>query len=172
MAQHFEMWTFCGLSLWETLCCVLIPGRWCSCSTYSSHSSVTISLPLFNSSPSLSVPATPHTLHLKAVRMLSPSVWGWMGGFGIILFSSLTAIFFFAQSLHFVILHVRAHAEPWIDVHWQPPCLLSLREKGGWEREQKKRERQSMRNEKEMIFWFLIFYKGFVVLEGCLYVCF
>lgn len=25
------------------------------------------------------------------------------------------------KSLHFVILHVKARAQPWIDVHWQPP---------------------------------------------------
>lgn len=89
-----------------------------------------------------------------------------MGGFGIVPLSSLAFSFFFfffdfqehtclcTKSLHFVILHVKARAQPWIDVHWQPPtCSEGEGEAavgGGMTRENRKRE--SMRSEEEMIF--------------------
>lgn len=65
-------------------------------------------------------------------------------------------------------LHVKAQAQPWIDAHWQPPVYLLRGRRGTTERTEEKREGESTSKE-EMIF--LIFYTGFVVLEGCLYVC-
>lgn len=89
----------------------------------------------------------PPTLYLKAVRMLPASVWGWMGGFGTI---PLSMFFFFfkehtclcTKSLHFVFLHVKAQAQPWIDAHWQPPMYLLWGRRGTTERTEEKRARE------------------------------
>lgn len=64
--------------------------------------------------------------------------------------SSLYVFFFFfkehtclcTKSLHFVFLHVKAQAQPWIDAHWQPPMYLLWGRRGTTERTEEKRARE------------------------------
>ena len=98
-------------------------------------------------------PPKPSTSKLSGCCLLS--VWGWMGGFGTVPLSmflqpfSFFLSFFFKEhtclctkSLHFVFLHVKAQAQPWIDAHWQPPMYLLWGRRGTTERTEEKRARE------------------------------
>lgn len=103
----------------------------------------------------------------------SEAEWGDLASF-----PSPHSHFFFFKSTHVYAPNLRTlwfstsrhRLNPGLMHTGSPLCTCSEGE-GGRQKEQRERERQREREE-----WrgndFLIFYTGFVVLEGCLYVCF
>lgn len=110
------------------------------------QSSVAISLPLILSIPSFHTP--PYHHHLKAVRMLPPSVWGWMGGFGSIPLSPRSLqpflrAYMFMHQISALCVSPRQGTSSTLDWCALPaPCVLALREKGdGGENRRKEKSR-------------------------------
>lgn len=99
----------------------------------------------FSLSTSSHPPPQPSTSKLSGCCLLrSEAEWGDLAPF-----LSLCFFFFFKEhtclctkSLHFVFLHVKAQAQPWIDAHWQPPMYLLWGRRGTTERTEEKRARE------------------------------
>lgn len=127
----------------------------------------------FSLSTSSHPPPQPSTSKLSGCCLLrSEAEWGDLAPFLSLFF------FFFLKSTHVYAPNLctlcfstsRHKLNPGLMRTGSPLCTCSEGE-GGRQREQKKREREREHEE-----WrgndFLIFYTGFVVLEGCLYVFF
>lgn len=104
------------------------------------------------------LPLHPPSNHPKAVRMLPPSVWGWMGGFGTVPLSLARCSWFSFKSTHVYAPNLctlcfstsRHKLNPGLMRPGSPPCTCSEGE-GERQREQKKRERERERMRKSRV---------------------